>query len=109
MRDPKAALAVIDDLVISTPQNWYYFLTFKFYLHIKNGTHQLEPSKQINAGHEPSKEMLKKVRRRCVREMDYESDEKVESLARQFKIRMGSELRRNQLFNLEFATDYSWK
>ncbi|KAL8533652.1 hypothetical protein ACS0TY_009886 [Phlomoides rotata] len=75
MRDPKAALAVIDDL--------------------------------INAGHEPSKEMLKKVRRRCVREMDYESDEKVESVARQFKIRMGSELRRNLLFDLEFATDYS--
>ncbi|KAL7132711.1 hypothetical protein ABFS83_12G092400 [Erythranthe nasuta] len=61
----------------------------------------------IGAGCEPSKEMLKKVRRRCVREMDYESDEKVESLARQFKIRMGTEVRRDLLFNLHYITDYS--
>ncbi|KAL9149166.1 hypothetical protein ABFS82_12G092600 [Erythranthe guttata] len=62
---------------------------------------------QMGAGCEPSKEMLKKVRRRCVREMDYESDEKVESLARQFKIRMGTEVRRDLLFNLHYITDYS--
>ncbi|KAL1569838.1 pentatricopeptide repeat-containing protein, mitochondrial [Salvia divinorum] len=57
---------------------------------------------KINAGYEPSKEMLKKIRRRCVREMDYESDDKVKSLADQFKIRMGTELRRNVLFELEY-------
>ncbi|KAK4423690.1 Pentatricopeptide repeat-containing protein, mitochondrial [Sesamum alatum] len=31
----------------------------------------------IYAGYEPSKEILKKVRRRCIREMDYESDDKI--------------------------------
>ncbi|KAL0386016.1 UNVERIFIED_CONTAM: Pentatricopeptide repeat-containing protein, mitochondrial [Sesamum radiatum] len=61
----------------------------------------------IHAGYEPSKEILKKVRRRCIREMDYESDAKVESLARQFKIRMGTEVRRDLLFNLQYSTDYS--
>ncbi|KAL2226244.1 UNVERIFIED_CONTAM: Pentatricopeptide repeat-containing protein, mitochondrial [Sesamum indicum] len=75
LRDPKAALSVIDDM--------------------------------IHAGYEPSKEILKKVRRRCIREMDYESDDKVESLARQFKIRMGTEVRRDLLFNLQYSTDYS--
>ncbi|KAI3467253.1 hypothetical protein Pfo_023916 [Paulownia fortunei] len=61
----------------------------------------------ICVGYQPSKEMLKKVRRRCIREMDYESDDKVESLARQFKIRMGTEVRRDLLFNLQYITDYS--
>ncbi|KAH6823094.1 Tetratricopeptide repeat superfamily protein [Perilla frutescens var. hirtella] len=73
VRDPKAALAVIDDM--------------------------------IHGGYEPTKEMLKKVRRRCVREMDYESDDKVESLARELKIRMGTEIRRNMLFDFEYNTD----
>ncbi|XP_042052804.1 pentatricopeptide repeat-containing protein At1g26460, mitochondrial-like [Salvia splendens] len=59
----------------------------------------------INGGFEPSKEMLKKIRRRCVREMNYESDDKVESLAQQFKIRMGTEIRRNMLFELEYNMD----
>ncbi|KAL3654296.1 hypothetical protein CASFOL_003977 [Castilleja foliolosa] len=75
MRDPKSALALIDDM--------------------------------IGAGCKPSKEMLKKIRRRCVREMDYESDDKVESLARKFDIRMGTEVRRDLLFNLCYASDYS--
>ncbi|PIN21950.1 hypothetical protein CDL12_05363 [Handroanthus impetiginosus] len=74
-RDPKAALSVIDEMILS--------------------------------GYEPSKEILKKVRRRCIREMDYESDDKVESLARQFKIRMGTEIRRDLLFNLQYTTDYA--
>ncbi|KAL0408740.1 UNVERIFIED_CONTAM: Pentatricopeptide repeat-containing protein, mitochondrial [Sesamum radiatum] len=47
------------------------------------------------------------VRRRCIREMDYESDDKVESLARQLKIRMGTETRRDLLFNLQYTTDYA--
>ncbi|KAL0363852.1 UNVERIFIED_CONTAM: Pentatricopeptide repeat-containing protein, mitochondrial [Sesamum angustifolium] len=75
LRDPEAALSVINDMV--------------------------------HAGYEPSKEILKKVRRRCIREVDYESDGKVESLARQFKIRMGTEVRRDLLFNLQYSTDYS--
>lgn len=49
--------------------------------------------------------MLKKIRRRCVREMNYESDDKVESLAQQFKIRMGTEIRRNMLFEIEYNMD----
>ncbi|KAK9277096.1 hypothetical protein L1049_006635 [Liquidambar formosana] len=61
----------------------------------------------VTAGFVPSKETLKKVRRRCIREMDYESDDKVESLARKYKIRMGMENRRDMLFNLQYSTEYS--
>ncbi|KAG2702497.1 hypothetical protein I3760_06G092500 [Carya illinoinensis] len=61
----------------------------------------------VTAGFVPSKEMLKKVRRRCIREMDYESDDWVESLARKFKIRMGTKNRRDTLFNLECNTKIS--
>ncbi|KAL6529310.1 hypothetical protein OROGR_014933 [Orobanche gracilis] len=75
MRDPKAALSVVDDM--------------------------------MHAGYEPSKEILKKIRRRCVREMDYGCDGKVESLARRFEIRMGTEVRRDMLFNLQYSIDYS--
>ncbi|KAB1222032.1 hypothetical protein CJ030_MR2G018524 [Morella rubra] len=74
-RDPKAALSVIDEMVI--------------------------------AGFIPSKEMLKKLRRRCRREMDYESDDQVESLARKFKIRLGGEARRDILFNLQYSSDFA--
>lgn len=62
---------------------------------------------QVVAGFEPSKEMLKKVRRRCIREMDDESNHEVESFARDFRIMMGQENRRNVLFNLEFTTNYA--
>ncbi|KAI4328538.1 hypothetical protein L6164_020884 [Bauhinia variegata] len=61
----------------------------------------------VAAGYEPSKEILKKVRRRCMREMDYESDDRVNSLARSYKIRMGSEARRDLLFNLVYSTGYT--
>lgn len=64
-------------------------------------------NEMVVAGFQPTKEILKKVRRRCVREMDYESDDKVESLAKDFKIRMGTENRRDILFNLEFSTQYA--
>lgn len=74
-RDPKAALSVIDDMVI--------------------------------AGFIPSKETLKKVRRRCIREMDYDSNYKVDSLARKFNIRMNAETRRDMLFNLNYNTGYA--
>ncbi|XP_027360241.1 pentatricopeptide repeat-containing protein At1g26460, mitochondrial isoform X2 [Abrus precatorius] len=58
------------------------------------------------AGFEPSKETLKKVRRRCLREMDYESDDRVESLARSLNYRLGSEGRRDMLFNLDYSMEY---
>ncbi|KAK4598781.1 hypothetical protein RGQ29_016009 [Quercus rubra] len=61
----------------------------------------------VTAGFVPSKESLKKVRRRCMREMDYENDDQVEALARKFKIRMGTEARRNMLFNLGYNTDFA--
>ncbi|CAN8291533.1 unnamed protein product [Cochlearia groenlandica] len=57
----------------------------------------------INAGFEPSKETLKKLRRRCVRELDHENDDLVESLAKKFQIRMGSENRRNFLFSMDYS------
>nr|GEW59912.1 pentatricopeptide repeat-containing protein At1g26460, mitochondrial [Tanacetum cinerariifolium] len=61
----------------------------------------------VVAGFEPTKEILKKVRRRCIREMDYESDDKVNTFVRDFKIRMGTENRRDMLFNLQFSTEYA--
>lgn len=64
-------------------------------------------SMQVNAGFEPSKETLRKVRRRCIREMDYESNDRVQSLAVKHKIRMGNENRREMLFNLQYSTEYA--
>ncbi|KAD2804160.1 hypothetical protein R6Q59_030335 [Mikania micrantha] len=64
-------------------------------------------SNMVVAGFEPTKDILKKVRRRCVREMDYESNDKVDSFAKDFKIRMGAENRQDTLFNLEFSTEYA--
>ncbi|XP_022733395.1 pentatricopeptide repeat-containing protein At1g26460, mitochondrial-like isoform X2 [Durio zibethinus] len=61
----------------------------------------------VTAGFIPSKETLKKVRRRCIREMDYECDDQVESLAKKFSIRMGSENRRGILFDLDYGTEYA--
>ncbi|CAI9296970.1 unnamed protein product [Lactuca saligna] len=61
----------------------------------------------VDVGFEPTKEVLKKIRRRCVREMDDESDAKVDLFVKEFKIRMGTEARRNLLFNLEFSTEYA--
>jgi hypothetical protein len=54
----------------------------------------------------PTKQTLKKIRRRCSRQMDYESNDKVQNLARDFKIRMGNEIRREMLFNLQYSTQY---
>lgn len=64
-------------------------------------------SMKVNAGFEPSKETLKKVRRRCIREMDYESNDRVQSFAAKYKIRMGTENRRDMLFNLQYSTEYA--
>ncbi|KAK4777849.1 hypothetical protein SAY87_018036 [Trapa incisa] len=74
-RDPKAALSMVDKMVI--------------------------------AGFVPTKDMLKKIRRRCTRQMDYESDDQVDSLARKFNIRMGTETRRDMLFNLDYSMEYA--
>lgn len=60
----------------------------------------------VIAGFKPTKEMLKKVRRRCMREFDYISDDQVEDLARKFNIRMASDNRRNMLFNLQYTSEY---
>ena len=62
---------------------------------------------QINSGFEPSMETLKKIKRRCMREMNYESDDLVEDFARKFNIRMDGEARRNRLFELNFNTGYA--
>ncbi|RWR72902.1 pentatricopeptide repeat-containing protein, mitochondrial-like protein [Cinnamomum micranthum f. kanehirae] len=60
----------------------------------------------VNAGFTPSKETLKKIRRRCARESDHDSDDLVKSLAQKFKYRLGNENRREMLFGLEYSTDY---
>ncbi|PNY07994.1 pentatricopeptide repeat-containing protein mitochondrial-like [Trifolium pratense] len=59
----------------------------------------------ISAGFEPMRGTLKKVRRRCIRESDYESDQRLESLSRSFNYRLGSEARRNMLFNLDYSME----
>ncbi|CAN4122080.1 unnamed protein product [Withania somnifera] len=61
----------------------------------------------VHAQYKPSKDMLKKIRRRCTREMDYETDDRVEELTKKFNIRLGTDNRRNMLFNLEFTTEYA--
>ncbi|KAJ6982567.1 hypothetical protein NC653_025625 [Populus alba x Populus x berolinensis] len=63
--------------------------------------------KMVSAGFVPSKEILKKVKRRCIREMEYESDDRVELWARKFDYRLGSQNRRDLLFNLEYSTDFA--
>lgn len=60
----------------------------------------------VISGFTPTKEILKKVRRRCIRMMDYESNNQVEALAKNFGIRMGTENRRNLLFKLEYSAEY---
>ncbi|ERM99972.1 pentatricopeptide repeat-containing protein At1g26460, mitochondrial [Amborella trichopoda] len=59
----------------------------------------------MNAGFAPSKESLKKVRRRSVREFDDESNEQVRILASKLKYRMGGEARRDMLFGLNYSTE----
>lgn len=61
----------------------------------------------VHAQYKPSKDLLKKIRRRCTREMDYESDDRVEDLTKKFNIRMTSENRRNMLFNLRYSMEYA--
>lgn len=40
-----------------------------------------------------------------MRQMDYESDDRVVALAKQFNIRLTGENRRNMLFNLNYSTE----
>ncbi|QCD90082.1 pentatricopeptide repeat-containing protein At1g26460, mitochondrial [Vigna unguiculata] len=61
----------------------------------------------MSAGFEPSKLILKMIRRRCMREMDYESDDRVQSLANSLNYRLGSEARRDILFNLDYSGGYA--
>lgn len=60
----------------------------------------------IEAGFIPSKETLRKVRRRCSRELDFDSDEKVQNFAKMFGYRMGTEVRRELLYDLQYSTEY---
>ncbi|XP_052162011.1 pentatricopeptide repeat-containing protein At1g26460, mitochondrial [Oryza glaberrima] len=64
-------------------------------------------AEMVDTGFTPSKETLKKVRRRCSRESDFDSDEKVQSLAKQFNYRMGGENRREMLFNIEYSAEFA--
>ncbi|KAF6165103.1 hypothetical protein GIB67_000687 [Kingdonia uniflora] len=61
----------------------------------------------VKAEFQPSKETLKKVKRRCVRELNYESNVRVDDLAKQLNIRLGIESRRNILFTLQYSSDYA--
>lgn len=58
----------------------------------------------IKAGFIPSKESLKKLRRRCSRELDSESDDRVKSLSQEYNYRMGGEGRREMLYNLQYGS-----
>ncbi|KAL0921814.1 hypothetical protein M5K25_008924 [Dendrobium thyrsiflorum] len=60
----------------------------------------------VDAGFTPSKEMLKKVRRRCSRESDVDSDERLQSLVHRFGYMMGGEGRRELLYNLNYGSNY---
>ncbi|XP_072977545.1 pentatricopeptide repeat-containing protein At1g26460, mitochondrial [Typha angustifolia] len=60
----------------------------------------------VEVGFTPSKVMLKKVRRRCSRESDFDNDERVQSLAQKLKYRMGGEIRREMLYNLQYNVDF---
>lgn len=55
----------------------------------------------------PSKETLRKIRRRCIREMYYECYDQVESLAKKFSIRIGRENLRGILVHLDYGTEYA--
>ncbi|XP_064996183.1 pentatricopeptide repeat-containing protein At1g26460, mitochondrial-like isoform X1 [Musa acuminata AAA Group] len=57
----------------------------------------------VEAGFTP-KETRKKVQRCCSQELDFDSDERVQSLAQRFKYKMGGELRREMLYNLEHSS-----
>lgn len=61
----------------------------------------------VDVGFIPSRATLKKIRRRCIREMDYDSNDRLDSLAKRLKIPLGSENRRDVLFSLEYATEYA--
>ncbi|XP_042483992.1 pentatricopeptide repeat-containing protein At1g26460, mitochondrial-like [Macadamia integrifolia] len=61
----------------------------------------------VEAGFAPSKELLKNVRRRCIRELDFDTNDLVDSQAKRFTIRMGTEKRRDMLFNLEYSSNFT--
>ncbi|CAL9079375.1 unnamed protein product [Musa textilis] len=86
IRDSKAALSVTDDC----NDNLVFELLLIF---------------QVEAGFTP-KETLKKVQRCCSQELDFDSDERVQSLAQRLKYKMGGELHREMLYKLEYSTDY---
>lgn len=109
-RDPKAALSVIKEMVISSfcnPWARIQFPLYMFLLPLQRSLYLYNIFGQVNSGFEPSKETLKKVKRRCMRETDYESDDLVEDFAKRFNLRMDGEARRNRLFELNYSTGYA--
>ena len=58
------------------------------------------------AGYSPSKETLKKLRRRCVREFDVDGEAEVQSLSQQLNYRMDGEYCRGILFGLQYSTKF---
>lgn len=58
---------------------------------------------QVINGFKPRNEILRKIRSRCAREMDHEADGKVVDLARQLKVIMRSEKRKNILFDIQYS------
>lgn len=57
----------------------------------------------VTAGFVPTNEMLKKIRRRCIRESDMINDERVDGLCKQFNVRSGGENRKRMLFDLNYG------
>eukprot|EP00252_Welwitschia_mirabilis_P001978 TRINITY_DN11937_c0_g1_i2.p1 TRINITY_DN11937_c0_g1~~TRINITY_DN11937_c0_g1_i2.p1 ORF type:complete len:462 (-),score=94.30 TRINITY_DN11937_c0_g1_i2:230-1615(-) len=58
----------------------------------------------MGAGYSPSKETLRKIQRRCVREFDSDGEAQVHSLCQSLKYPTIRDNRRNVLFNLDYST-----
>lgn len=58
----------------------------------------------VTAGFVPTREMMKKIQRRCIREFDVVNDERASELRKKFGLRVGGENRRGMLFDLNYGT-----
>eukprot|EP01018_Ginkgo_biloba_P030852 Gb_21554 [translate_table: standard] len=61
----------------------------------------------MTAGYSPSKETLRKIRRRSVREFDVDGDQQIQDICQSLNYRMGGEGRREILFGLEYNSEYA--
>ncbi|CAI9094625.1 OLC1v1030391C1 [Oldenlandia corymbosa var. corymbosa] len=108
LKKTEEAVKVFDHFVSLSlkPNATTYSLLVDAHLVTKNQKAALSVIQEmVQEGYVPSKELLKKVRKRCVREMDDVTNSKIGALASQFNIRLGTENRRNILFNLEYSTE----